>query len=189
MKPMYNTETFVDVYGKVSDFKTDYTNIDLGGLVDVTDTENPKHTSLLTKLYYLLYAKFGNSPIANMDVNQFKYKLFGIIFQYGPTWEKKLNIQSDLRALEGDNLFKGTSAIYNSALNPEQTPKTGDLTELEYINSQNTTNYKKSKMDAYGELWSLLATDVTEEFLERFRPLFKVFVRSERPILYIDEED
>ena len=180
MIPMYNTKTFVEIYDDVDAFKTDYTTINLGGLTT---------SGLIDKVYYLLYAKFGNSPIANMDENQFKYKLFSTIFMYGPTWDKKLSIQSDLRALSGDDLYKGTSAIYNSALNPEQTPKTGDLTELEYINSQNTTNYKKSKMDAYGELWSLLSTDVTEEFLERFRPLFKVFVRPERQYLYVDEED
>lgn len=100
----------------------------------------------------MLYARYGNNPIANRDTHQFKFKIFSIIYQYGPTWEKRLAIQEDLRGLSGDDLLKGTKAIYNSALNPSTAPSTGSLDELTYINSQNTTNYKKSKMDAYAQL-------------------------------------
>ncbi len=180
MIPMYNTKTFVDIYGDVTAFTTDYTTINLGGLTT---------SGLINKLYYLLYAKFGNSPIANMDENQFKYKLFSIIYMYGPAWDKRLDIQDKLRSITDADLTIGGKAIYNSALNPEQTPSTGDLDELDYINSQNTTNYKKSKMDAYTQLWNLIATDVTAEFLDKFNPLFKQFVRPNRIYLYEDEEE
>ena len=166
------TMTFFDVYPDFTTFKTDYNNI---GFPTTTLTETN-----LQILYNLLYARYGTDNLSNVTLEQFKYRLFGTIFQYGPTWQARLNIQGKLRELletgHETDLFKGTSAIYNSALNPEQTPKTGDLDELEYINSQNTTNYKKSKMNAYGELWDLLKVDVTEQFLARFKPLFKVFI-------------
>jgi hypothetical protein len=45
-------------------------------------TSNPDNVSLV---YYLLYARYGNNPIANRDENQFKFKIFSVIFQYGPT--------------------------------------------------------------------------------------------------------
>ena len=142
-----------------------------------------------TTLFYLLYAKYGNNPIANRDVNQFKYKVFSIIFQYGPTWSKRIEIQEKLRALSEDDLIKGSKAIYNSAQNPSTKPSTSSLEELEYINAQNTTNYKKSKMDAYTQLWDLLATDVTSEFLNKFKNLFKMFVLNERPLVYVTETE
>lgn len=142
-----------------------------------------------TTLFYLLYAKYGNNPIANRDVNQFKYKVFSIIFQYGPTWSKRVEIQEKLRALSEDDLIKGSKAIYNSAQNPSTKPSTSSLEELEYINAQNTTNYKKSKMDAYTQLWDLLATDVTSEFLNKFKNLFKMFVLNERPLVYVTETE
>ena len=75
--------------------------------------------------------------------------------------------------IKSEDFLKGAKAIYNKALNPETNPSTNDLTELTYINEQTTTNYKKSKMDALTQLWNLIATDVTESFLERFAPLFK----------------
>ena len=47
-------------------------------------------------------------------------------------------------------------------------------------------------MEAYAQLWDLIDTDVTAEFLGRFQKCFKQFVAPERPLLYvtpIDEED
>ena len=47
--------------------------------------------------YEDIKAKYGNNPIANKDINQFKYKLFSTVFMYGPTWAKRLDIQKILR--------------------------------------------------------------------------------------------
>lgn len=188
LREMYETKTFAELFDDYSDFKTEYTSTQKFPMViDADDgtTQSPK-TSNLQILYYLLYSKFGNSPIANYDENQFKTKLGAVIWQYGPAWEKRLDIQKDIRALTADDLLTGAKAIHNHAYNPATEPSTATLTELEYINDQNTTQYKKSKMDAYGQLWSLIATDVTDEFLARFKPLFKTFVK---PGTYLYESE
>ena len=115
-------------------------------------------------------------------------KLFAIIFQYAPTWEKKLDIQNKVRNLTEDEIRTGTKAIYNQAMNPGTEPSTDSLEELTSINTQNTTGYKKSKLDAYMSVWSMLATDVTEELIVRFKPLFSKWVLGS-PLLYADEEE
>ena len=171
------TKKFTDIYPDYNTFETDYTGSPLNGAITNDNLEI---------LYYLLYAKYGNSHITNMDENQFKFKLFSTIWKYGPTWEKKLEIQGNLRELSEDELLVGAKAIYNHAFNPETTPTTQDLEELEYINDQNTTNYKKSVMEAYGQLWGLLATDVTESFLANFSVLFKKFIS---PVTYVYESE
>lgn len=137
-------------------------------------------------LYCMLYAKYGNSAIANWDINQFKYKVYSIMFQYGPTWEKRLDIQERLRSLKEEELLKGSKAIYNQALNPSTEPTTSTLEEITTINAQNTTNFKKSVMEGYELLLGLLETDVSEEFLRRFKPLFATFVYT-RPDIYVSE--
>ena len=180
MLPQYSTVKFTDVWESAADFCYTYQNIGIPKIIKVENAQT---------LYYLLYAKYGNSPIANRDVEQFKYKIFSIVYQYGPTWEKKLDIQAKLRAISDDDLLKGAKAIYNSAMNPSTAPATQTLDELPYINGQNTTNYKKSKMDAYGQLWELLNTDVTGQFLTKFKDCFKKFVRPEMPLVYITEEE
>lgn len=179
MIPQYSTKLFSDIWEDKDDFLADYQNIGIPTTIS---------TSSATTLYYLLFARYGNSPIANYDEAQFKYKMFAVIFQYGPTWEKKLAIQTALRGLQEADLIAGSKAIYNTALNPEGAPSTGTTTELDYINSQNTTNYKKSKMDAYGQLWELLE-DVTEEFIVKFKYCFKQFVAPSRTFIYVTEEE
>ena len=183
MIPQYSTVLFTDVWDDVDDFKADLAASPFNG---VLSTSSPDNASIV---FYLLYGRYGNTPIANNDVNQWKFKIFSVIFQYGPTWQKRLDIQEKLRALQENDLLVGQKAIYNNALNPSTTPTTGSLDELTYINSQNTTNLKKSKMDAYMQLWELLKTDITEEFLNKFAKCFKQFVAPENPIIYISDED
>lgn len=183
MLPKYSTVLFTDVWEEVNDFAYDYQHIGIPTTISVANA---------IVLYYLLYARYGNNPIANYDEEQWKYKIFSVIWQYGPSWEKRLDIQSKLRNLSEDDLIKGNKAIYNHAYNPNQAPSTSSLEEVEYINDQNTTNYKKSKMEAYAQLWDLIDTDVTAEFLAKFQKCFKQFVAPERPLLYvtpINEED
>lgn len=183
MIPRYDTKLFTEVWEVVNDFIYDYNQLPAGMRVMKSDL------STLTTLFYLLYAKYGNNPIANMDENQWKFKVFSIIYQFGPTWEKKQDIQNKLRALTDDELFQGAKAIYNNAVNPGEAPTTGTLEELNYINSQNTTNYKKAKMEAYTELWDILNDDITARFIEKFRPCFKIFVQPERQFIYVTEDE
>lgn len=183
MFPEYSTMLFTQVWDNASDFVDDYKG---SGLYlansKISDTS-------ATALFYLLYARYGNSPIANRDVNQFQYKVFSIIMQYGPTWEKRLDIQSKIRALTDDDIRLGSKAIYNQAMNPSTEPSTSTLDEITYINQQNTTNYKKSPLDGYAMLIDLLNTDVTEDFIKKFNVCFKKFVTPERPLLYVEEDE
>ena len=176
--PEYSTELFCDIYSEVNDFIYDYNNVAIPKTISVDNA---------VVLYYLLYAKFGNSPIANYDVNQFKYKLFSTIWQYGPTWEKRLDIQDTIRDLTSDDLIVGAKAIYNHANNPSVEPSTDSKQILPYINDQSVTHHEKSKMDAYTQLWGLLATDVTNDFLNRFTGLFNPFVRPVKHVIYVSD--
>lgn len=180
MIPQYSTVLFTNIWDNAEDFKTD--------LDDSAFADCMQETSV-NLLYYLLYAKYGNTPIANNDINQFKYKVFSIMFQYGPTWEKKLDLQDKIRNLSDTDLLTGAKAVYNNALNPGTAPSTSSLEELTYINSQNTTNYKKSKMEAYSLQWGLLDDSLTAKFIEKFSICFKKFVFPEQPLLYVSEDE
>ena len=189
-RPFYTTMKFTDVFEDYDTFKEVYEALPAGmQVMKKVTTEGVDSYPSLETLYYLLYARYGNNPITNMDKNQWEYKLFTIVFMYGPTWEKRLDIQTSIRALDMDAIKKGTQAIYNTAMNPGDAPSTGDLEELGFINQQNTTNYKKSDLDAYAQLWDMLETDVTKELLDKFTNLFLKFVRPQFPTLYEGDED
>ena len=136
-------------------------------------------------LYYLLYSKYGNSAIANWDETQFKYKVFMLMFQYGPTWVKRLDIQHTLRGLSADDLRAGGVAInaHAYAMGDDNVVADTDPTK---IDQKSSTTYKKSVIEGYGLLINLLETDVTAEFLNRFKPLFATFVYT-RPDIFVTE--
>ena len=312
MLPQYDTKLMTDVWSKATDFVTDYQNIGIPTTISVQNA---------TTLYYLLYARYGNTPIANYDENQWKYKIFSIIFQYGPTWEKRLDIQNTLRGLQISDLVDngslrelfnhsasesssktgsdnntrtlnttetntGTASVANTgtdttastgtqsvshtgtvgttgetediknhAYNPSTSPAQNAYSPLTYINEQHatkndanstvtnnltdattndlqnqtthnttstttndlsradtgtikddrtitdsvkaenksqnetTTVMTAGKLKAYEKLLELLETDVTGNFISKFKTCFKQFVMPERTWLYVTEED
>lgn len=175
----YRTRKFTDIFPNESTFIGEYEN---AGIPPMLSQE-----SSVTTLYYLLYARYGNSNIASSDENQFKYKLWSIIYSYGPSWEKRVEIQKNLRELTENDLITGATQIRNHSYNPSTQPSTSTLDELTTINEQNTTKAKRSKLDAYAYLWDLLDTDVTTEFLNRFQNLFLRIVEPELPLWYVTE--
>ena len=312
MFPQYDTKLMTEVWSQASDFLTDYQN---AGIPTTISNQNA------TTLYYLLYARYGNTPIANYDENQWKYKMLSIIFQYGPTWEKRLDVQNTLRGLQISDLVDngslhelfshsasetssktgsdnntrtlnttekntGTSTLANTgtdttnstgtqgvshtgtvgttgetediknhAYNPGTAPAQNAYSPLNYINEQNATknnvdstvtnnltdtttnnlqnqtthdttstttndlsradtgtikddrtitdsaeakNTSKNetttvmtagKLKAYEKLLELLETDVTGEFISKFKTCFKQFVMPERHMIYVTEDE
>lgn len=180
MIPQYNTVLFSNIYPDVDKFKEDYQNIGLPATISIAHA---------TTLFYLLYAHYGNSPIVNMDEEQWKYRLYSIIYMYGPTWEKKTELQSKLRALSDEDLTKGSTTIFNHALNPSTEPSTDTERQLAYINDQNVQKAKRSQIDAYSLLWGMLSSNVDKEFIDKFATLFKKIVAPENPLLYGTEEE
>lgn len=174
----YRNRKFTDIWGTAAEFVNSY---ELSAMPLVISAESA------TTLYYLLYARYGNSTIASSDENQFKYKVFSIIFQYGPTWQKRLEVQDALRKMDIEELRESAKAIYNHSYNPSTAPNTDTMYELQTINDQNVTKHQRSKTDAYALLLDLLKTDVTEQFINKFQKLFLTVVTPELPLWYTTE--
>ena len=269
MIPQYDTKLFTDIWNRVTEFLYDYQHVGIPTTISSTNA---------TTLYYLLYARYANNPIANYDEEQFKYKVFSIIFQYGPTWEKRLSIQQTLRGLQLEDLVSDgtfselfghqgassssstdssnstrtidtdttstgsvtvdtdndTTDVKNHAMNPSTAPAVDAYSPLGYINDQvanknildgtsETTNdlagtsdttdtlyasgtssitgndsandtttrtLTTGKLKAYERLLALLDSDVTGDFISKFKICFKQFVLPERTWIYVsDAED
>lgn len=175
----YRQLKFTDVYDSVDSFLEDYHNNGLP--TTITD-------DYVKTLFYLLYGKYGNDVIASSDINRFKYRLFGIVWQYAPTWEKKVKLQTRLRLLSDKDIITGSRQIYNHATNPSTEPSTDTDEELTYINDQNIAKNQRGILEGYEALTMLLKADVTQEFLNKFQKLFLVIVQPEEPLYYIEEE-
>ena len=184
LRPEYATKTFQEVYNSYEAFKKDYDQF----ITLVSGGVQPLKVDNIKATYYLLFARYGNNPIVNFDVIQFKMKLMTIIATYGPTWEKKKAIQKDLRDLSETDLLQGAKQVYNHAYNPSTEPSTQELEELTHINDQTVTNNKKSKMEAFSILWANLHVDSTDEYLNKFKNCFSRFVGDQCPILFVEED-
>ena len=103
------------------------------------------------------------------------------------------NLYDYVKEKVGQDVFSKFDEEYakkqESAEQQTITPSTDTTDELTYINGQNTTRYTKSPLEGYSILLELLDTDVTEDFLKKFNVCFKKFVSSERPLIYVSEED
>ncbi len=182
--PQDTTKIFTDIWDNNEDFLDDWKECGLYKSGLISDDS-------VSTIFFLLYAKHGNSAIANWDVTQFKYKVFALIYQYGPTWEKRLDIQTKIRALTDADLVKGSKSInaHAYAMGDDTVLADDDPTK---IDQKSSTIFEKSKLEGYATLLDLLETDVTNEFINRFKPLFATFIRT-RPTLFVtdleEEED
>ena len=178
MIQMYNTKTFNDIFENAADFKANYDLYQAAaGQLNLMDETDCAIT------WQLLSAKYGNNPIANWSEDQFKLKIWQTMFQYGPTWVKKLDVQQILRGLTADQIAQGDFNVYNTALAPDSAIST-DPTP--YINQQNTSRRTKSVLGSYNELLILLENDVTEEYISKFKKLF-LTVLDTRDYIYVTE--
>lgn len=151
MEPMYDTNLFCEIWDSSESFLADYNNTG----TEFTNQVPPvisQQNALMT--YLLLFSRYGNNPIANYDVTQFKNKIFTLIWQYGPAWEKRLSMQEDIRNLTLQEIMTGTktdwssegtqtqnnsgtdTTINNHAYNPSTAPTTQSTSELDYIDQQ-----------------------------------------------------
>ena len=136
-------------------------------------------------LYNLLVSKYGARSISSNDEQTFRNRLCGITFQYAPSWWRQLEIQRDLRNLTSDELVRGALQVSSLALNPADIPAGSeeglDTPIIKTINQQTTSQYRKSKLDAYNGLVMLLKQDVTNDFLNRYKNLFKLITFGPEP--------
>ena len=141
-------------------------------------------TGNMTTLYNLLFARYASSHIRSTYPEQWKKKIMATVFEYGPTWSKRLEIQDKVRQMSDDDLTKGTILTYNNAANPDTGPTTDTWDSLPGINSQNKTLQRRGKLDAYAYVDSILRTDVTADFIEKFRKFFDITADPGLPLDY-----
>lgn len=185
----YNYPLFSDIWPEQADFINDYNTCDIPTTI--------KEQSAKT-LYSLMVGRYYNSPINFDSIGQWKQQVMSLIYCYGPSWEKKLDLQTKLRNLSDDDILKGSTQMYNNAGNPS-TPitnannlKTGTLADkqLNFIKEQNVTLNERGKLEGYGYMYDLIVSDVTNDFLRKFDNLFLNCVSPQRvPIFIYDKEN
>lgn len=177
-----NQKTFFDIYPTQDEFTND-----LNGSYNVFKPDDMTD-KYINKTYWLIAARFGDQAINGYtDEGRWKLRLFETIDTYGPTWEKKLELQKQIRALTLSQLKETGKLINNTALNPNNEPTTE---ELDYVSSQNTSKSTISDVDALNMQYVSLNDGLDRDYMDHFSKLFSKFLLPDVPLyLYDNEED
>lgn len=186
----FDNVTFSQLWTTADDFAEAYKETGLPQTYNNSDGTTGTYVDdeTLKLIWLLMIGRFADSTIKPYNTyGAFKIRFMSRIWQHAPAWKKELDIQNRLRSMsldDGSPIYEGSKAIYNTALNPGTQPTEE---ELNYINSQNTTKYKKSKLEGLAILTDLMKNDVTETFLRRFDDFFKTIIYSGRTLYYENE--
>ena len=178
----YRTRSFADIFPDVDTFKDTFRECGLN-VASLTDVN-------LEILYYQLYAQFGNSHISSSDENQFKYRVFMIIYNKGLIWQKSLEIQRTLQNLSEDQIMLSSKYLSSHAFNPGEggTKVTDGEALLDYINDQSSSKQTGPYIASMITYMQSLV-DVSSAFIAEFKKLFLVIVNPEIPLWYEEEEE
>lgn len=170
------TKTLSDIYPTYADFAGDYMTSGLPNRF--------VNSSFLETIYFVLMGEYAASSIMALSEDLFRARFITMVHSYGPQLERELTMQDELLKMSDDELQTSSKAIYNTSLNPSTEPTTDTLNELPTINQQNVTKHKRSKLDAYALLESLLDDDLISKFVNRFSKLFVRVLRTNNPLYY-----
>ena len=160
------TKTFSQIFPSYEAFAGDWASIGLPNTLQESD--------FLKTIYILLMGEYASSSIMNMSEAQFRIRFWSRVMSYGGQYERELKMQQKLLSMSDEELQISSKVIYNTSLNPSTEPSTDTMYELPTINQQNTTNHKRSLLNAYGFLEELLDDSLTKKFVRRFKDLFVV---------------
>lgn len=175
----FRTRTLSQILPTYNDFETIFDDSPFAG--SISDKG-------LKMTYYLLMAEYANSAIASSDEDRFKLQVCSLIFQYGPAWETKLQIQEKIKNLKEDEILRGSEATYNQAAHPGNEPSVSSDEIIQGIDNQTRQIYKKSKMEAYMIQYESVKDNMTKSYISRFKDLFLKIVQPELPLWYESED-
>lgn len=193
------TRSFADIFPSFEEFQSSWVATSFSEqatalvqqIPETATDEQKQGPANLRLIYELLLSRYANSTIASSDENRFVLSCMATIFQYAPAWIKRLEIQHTLHEMDlnSQDFLRGSQQIHNISLNPGDEPSTQTLEEISTINQQNVSTQKRDKFKALAILEELLRTDITEAFIDRFRPLFRKIVAPQRPLFYTTQEE
>lgn len=176
----YRNRTFSDIFPSYSDFYEEAKECPLTSNLAVDGIQ---------QTFYLLYANYGNSVIASSDETQFKYQLFGVMFDNTGAWQAKIKVQNALLSLSEDEIRSGYVQISNHAYNPSTEPAADAMDPLSKIDDQVFNGSKKGKLESYAMYWDMIKANLSKAYMAQFRKLFMQIVEPEEPLWYVTDDE
>ena len=182
----YQTRTFGEIFPSDTAFANFYSTCGIPAMLESGTAYNKFN---INTIYALLCANYMNSHIKSSSEDRFKLKVMEIIYKLGPTWQREMYLQDQIRKMTMEDMMKGSDALYNHARHPDTEPATSAREHLPYIDEQNATLYNKDKVKALLENMTALDDRTTDRFLSKFKNLFIQIAYPGRTLDYESEEE
>lgn len=166
----YSTESFSDRFSNYQEFKRKY---DESPMEDRLIHDEGYGAYQLDTIYALLASRYWADHMKSNNGDMFELRLFQIIWQHGPKWQRDMKLYDKVRNLTEDEMSIGSKSIHNHAQHPDTAPDNDSVKALPFIDSQNVTTYIKSPRDRNIDILELENSEITENFISRFSILFR----------------
>lgn len=142
-------------------------------------------TDKITKDSWLaIIGRYAESHIIDRNEMQFKAQFLTILSEAYPKLLAKLTINEKLRKLTEAEALDGGKIIANNAKNPDSEPADSDTSELPYINDQSVQKETIGRVRGLYDWKNTVGGQAYNEFLDRFKPLFRVILVDIEEFLY-----
>lgn len=163
---------FKEIFPKEDDFITYLIEYDI---VDVSGSEN---LIFAKYIYKVLFRQYCNSNIQYDTPDEFKCDLANILEDSFDEWKKQLDVAKKTQELTDDELLEVTTAISNSANNPNtKLPNPKDL--IEYVGAQVSSFSSNGKLVGYVTALSMIPTHMIGKILKDCGRLFKTIIPNQ----------
>lgn len=151
------------------DFLTEY------GVVDITNAENLVFADYL---YKIIFRKYHNSNVQYDTPEDFKCDFANILEDSFEKFKRQTDLAKKIAELTDDEILIATTALANSANNPNTKPV--DPTKpFEYVGAQAYTIANNGKFLGYLQALNNIPTKLIKEILLSCRNLFKTFIPNQ----------
>jgi hypothetical protein len=126
-----------------------------------------------------LVGRYGDSHTRYSNRVQFICAFMTILGENIEKLRVKLRVNSELRQLDVVDALSGDEVITNNATNPDTSPSNDAYEPLPYVSSQVAQKGKLAKVRGLYDWKHSVGGQAYNEFLDGFRPLFRVVLREE----------
>lgn len=152
---------------------------------EVVDITVPENEIFADYLFKILFRKYHNSNVQYDTPDDFKSDLANILEDSFFKFKKQVDLSKKIAELTDEELLTMTTALANSANNPNSKPV--DPTKpFEFVGAQAFTLAKNGKFQAYLTALNNIPTKLIDEMLLSVRGLFKTFIPNQ---IYVYREE
>lgn len=145
---------------------------------DVCDMTVPENEIFANYLFKILFRKYHNSNVQYDTPEDFKCDFANILEDSFDKFKRQIDLSKKIVELTDEELLTMTTALANSANNPNAKPV--DPTKpFEFVGAQAFTLAKNGKFQAYLTALNNIPTKLIDEMLLACRGLFKTFISNQ----------